>query len=390
MDIRSLLNIVEGAFDIESTYEYGTNKTAAEYANQVWFHGTDEDFDEFRLGIRRMGDGKALWFSENPKMSGYYGPNQYKVKLHFHNPLIISEEEYENRTKHAFVTDARAGNDALIIQDIDDGDTISTICCVFDPSIVEILGKDIYKDEYEDELEEARLPLQKGSVNSMRSSYAALLVVMDPNDFIRLTTPADEIEQIHKDRFALSISDYETGADTEFNKSKYNIPWLSVDHTTGKVKGHEGRHRAAMVAKEGGTKFPCVLLFRKPTAYEITYTIEPLEYDEDGMISYDYDNVTSVSRVFASKEEAEQFEKYLRSENDSDDQPQNYYSDIEITTIGGDTMKGSPRSEPENWKYDAWKKEDMPKQLIGQFDSLVVVPSSRMKVGVVKGYRHYK
>ena len=67
-----------------------------------------------------------------------------------------------------------------------------------------------------------------------------------------------------------------------------------------------------------------------------------------------------------------------------------FYSDIEINTIGGDTMKGSPRSEPENWEYDAWKKEDMPKQLIGQFDPLVVVPANRMKVGIVKGYRHYK
>ena len=384
MDIRSLLNIVEGAFDIESTYEQGVNKSAAEYANQLWFHGTDEDFDEFRLGIRRMGRGDALWFSENPKMTGYYGSNQYKVKIHFRNPIIVSEEEYEELGKHHWVSYARSeGYDALILQDIIDGDTMSTVCCVFDPSIVEILGKDIYKDEYE--LEEARLPLQKGAVDRMRSSYAALLVVMDPNDFIRLTTPADEIKQIYKDRFALSISDYETGVDAEFNKSKYNSPWLIVDHATGKVKGHEGRHRAAMVAKEGGTKFPCVLLFRHPTAYEITYTIEPLEYDEDD-VTVD----SRVSRVFASKEEAEQFEKYLRSENDSDDQPQNYYSDIEINTIGGDTMKGSPRSDPENWKYDAWKKEDMPKQLIGQFDPLVVVPSSRMKVGIVKGYRHYK
>lgn len=147
--------LMEGAFDVENTYEPGTNKSAAEYANQLWFHGTDEDFDEFRLGVRRMGDGRALWFSENPKMSGYYGPNQYKVKLHFHNPLIVGEAEYEEQSKNEWISLARLQeNDALIIQDIVDGDTISTICCVFDPSIVEILGKDIYKDEDETGLTE--------------------------------------------------------------------------------------------------------------------------------------------------------------------------------------------------------------------------------------------
>ena len=53
-------------------------------------------------------------------------------------------------------------------------------------------------------------------------------------------------------------------------------------------------------------------------------------------------------------------------------------------------MKGSPRSDPSNWKFDAWKKEDMPAQFIGQYNNSVKVPTSSMRFGPVKGHTHFK
>ncbi len=374
MDMRALMAVVEGRFDDENAYEYGAAKSAAEYASHVWYHGSEEDFDAFVDTGRYQG----MWFAENPRLTGYYGPNQYKVRLNFKNPLIVTEAEYAAHKPNgptSWAKKAQAeGHDAVIIQDIIDGDTESTVCGVIDPSIIEILDKDIYQDE----IEEARLPLRKDMIRGARGNYGALVAVMDPSDFIRLTTPADEVHQIYKDKFALSIADYESGADETFNKNQYNMPFLMVNHETGKVKGHEGRHRAAMVAKEGGKKFPCYLIFKHSYEYEVSYTKEPKWEETDG---------EALTQTFKTTGELEQFVAELKRLNDDADHDY-WYSNFNTETYGGGTMKGSPRSE--KWDYDAWLLDDMPEQLIGQYDELVVVPKSRMRIGLVKGYSHFK
>lgn len=148
MDMRKLMQLMEGRFDTENTYQYGAQKAAAQYASHVWYHGSEDDFDQFESGHGRY---FALWFAENPKLTGYYGANQYKVRLHFKNPLIVSEEEYNagkpNGPTYWAKEAANGGHDAVIIQDIIDGDTESTVCGILDPQIVEILDKDIYVDE---------------------------------------------------------------------------------------------------------------------------------------------------------------------------------------------------------------------------------------------------
>jgi hypothetical protein len=229
--------------------------------------------------------------------------------------------------------------------------------------------------------EDARLPLRKGVVNGMRGEYAALVVVMDPNDFIRLTTPESEVQQIYKDKFALSVRDYDQGTDTSFNKNMYNMPFLIVTHATGQVEGHEGRHRAAMVAKEGGKRFPCVILFRTPAVFELTYSKSHKWDDEE--------DATREEHQFTNREEVKTFTDELEKLN-HDANHDYWYSNFDTEALGRTKMRGSPRSDTTKWEYDAWTPEDMPDQLIGQYDPLVIVPKSRMKVGVVKGYSHYK
>jgi len=150
MEIRELFeHIDEGRFDDENAYEYGTTKTAAEYGSHVWYHGSEADMKSFMSAKVRDSRFVGLWFAENPKLTGYYGPNQYKVKLGFKNPLIVSEDEYiENKPNGPGYWARKArdeGHDAVIIQDIIDGDTESTICCVFNPRIIRIIDKDLYQ-----------------------------------------------------------------------------------------------------------------------------------------------------------------------------------------------------------------------------------------------------
>jgi hypothetical protein len=142
--------INEGRFDDENSYAYGTTKTATEYAAHVWYHGSETDMKSFTSTAPRHSKYIGLWFAENPKLTGYYGPNQYKVKLNFKKPLVVSEEEYiKNKLGPTYwARKARdEGYDAVIIQDIIDGDTESTICCVFNPKIIRIIDKDVYVGE---------------------------------------------------------------------------------------------------------------------------------------------------------------------------------------------------------------------------------------------------
>jgi hypothetical protein len=231
--------------------------------------------------------------------------------------------------------------------------------------------------------EDVKFPLRKGVLGSARGNYAAMIAVMDPRDFIRLTTPNKEIDQIYKGKFASSVADYKSGVHPEFNKDQYNMPFLYVEHATGKVKGHEGRHRAAMVAKEGGKKFPCVLIFKELREWAVTYTEAP--FTEDGEFGEGVDK----EQTFSSQDEANAFQAKLKQLN-NDVHHGSYYSRIEIETLGGGTMKGSPRSDPSNWEFKAWEHRDMPPQLVGQFDQSVIIPTDRMQHGVVKGYRHFK
>lgn len=326
---------------------------------------------------------RGFWFAENPKLTGYYGPSQYKVRLHITNPLIVSEEEFiahkPNGPSFWAAKAEQAGHDSVIIQDIIDGDTESTVCCVFDSHLIEIVDKDIYQDELEEDVvTEKNLPLRKGTVDNARGMYGALICVMDPNDFIRLTTGDEQaFNSIFSDDFA-SLDDYKAGTHPNYNKSQYNMPWLGVIYPSGEVVQHEGRHRAAMVAKAGGRSFPCTLVFYAPTTWHVTY--EKYEYESQ--------KEEFLEKDFPTRAAANEFIEKLESLNDDPDHPYSYFG-IKKNESGGGKLKGSPRSDPSKWQFAPWRPSDAPPMLVGQFNSSIRIPTNRMKFGVVKGYSHY-
>lgn len=238
-----------------------------------------------------------------------------------------------------------------------------------------------YDDLNEDvELDERQtLPLKKGANDGARGLYGAFVCVMQPSDFLRLTTDGDEhLAKIHKDEFT-DLQTYAADTDEKYGKSKYNMPFLFIEHETGRVTGHEGRHRAAMVERAGGRSFPCMIVFKESEKWRLTYEKASRTGHVDDQL---------VQEFFPSEAKVDQRVDTLRSLN-SLDQFDFYYEEFKVEQVTGKgTMKGSPRSD--GWDYDSWKTQDIPEKFIGQFDPMVVIPTLRMKFGPVKGYRHFK
>ena len=243
-----------------------------------------------------------------------------------------------------------------------------------------------YVISYDDDLNEGvelderqTLPLKKGANDGARGLYGAFVCVMQPSDFLRLTTDGDEhLAKIHKDEFT-DLQTYAADTDEKYGKSKYNMPFLFIEFETGRVTGHEGRHRAAMVERAGGRSFPCMIVFKETEKWRLTYE----KASRTGHVDDEL-----VQEFFASEAQVDQRVDTLRSLN-SLDQFDFYYEEFKVEQVTGrGTMKGSPRSD--GWDYDSWKTQDIPEKFIGQFDPMVVIPTLRMKFGPVKGYRHFK
>jgi hypothetical protein len=216
-------------------------------------------------------------------------------------------------------------------------------------------------------LEETHLPLRKGTISNSRGVYSAFIVVMSPMNFLKLTTDEYAFRQIQDD-----VEDnYQSGQHAEYQQQgNYELPYLIIDYYSGKVIGHEGRHRAMMILKEGGSRFPCSIECRQPKIWEVKY----YEYADDDMHS----------QRFTSSEKAREFRDSLYAANfDSIDE---LYDNITTEMVGGGYMRGSPRSK--GWDYDAWTVADFPKFLESQFTS-VKVPATAMRIGLVKGYSHF-
>jgi hypothetical protein len=226
------------------------------------------------------------------------------------------------------------------------------------------------------------LPLRKGAAKSARSNYGSLLAVMSPSDFLLLTTTdRQERQRIIDDPFN-SLDAYDKGPETEnelgaiFHKSQYNMPYLNVLYPSGQVVGHEGRHRAAMVLKAHGNKFPVALYFQS----EIVYTVRYTQYDTNE----DTDDGIQKVEQFPDLEAARQRLAELKQLSYSEDAP-SYYSSIRLDHVGGEKLRGHPgRSDFRNWKYAPWNPTDMPPFLIGQFDGSIRIATTRMAVGALK------
>lgn len=110
--------------------------------------------------------------------------------------------------------------------------------------------------------------LEASTVNQYLKDYAAkgspryaqaYIAYMAPRDFLDLTT--SETGRSHIERTSKQLDPKELG-----DASRYQPIQLRIDHETGEVVGHEGRHRAYAMQQEGIESIP-VLLFDSSNKY---------------------------------------------------------------------------------------------------------------------------
>lgn len=221
------------------------------------------------------------------------------------------------------------------------------------------------------------LPLLGNEIPKARGSYGAFLISISAEDFLRITTNDQEsIDQIKSKPFPQSKEEFIDwrGEDGANEYDKYNIPFLKVVIPSGKIIGHEGRHRAAMVLKKGGTNIPVILYPYENSGYAGSYRYR----DDTG-----YTRKSNTKELYSSEEEAE-----AAAEKELLAYPEDDRLDSGSEYISYSQLKGEPsRSDYENWQHAAWKPEDCPKTLIGQFNNET---ATGFRVGLVKGYRHHK
>ena len=129
------------------------------------------------------------------------------------------------------------------------------------------------KDEFDPTIYNGRLYVKPETLDywlsgqgfaSTSPGYAqAYITMMDPADFLRMTTATEAGQQAVLDS-SHRLNDEELGE----NATRQPIQLL-IDESAGKVTGHEGRHRAVALARAGVTQMP-VLLFDSATKYSKT------------------------------------------------------------------------------------------------------------------------
>ena len=94
-------------------------------------------------------------------------------------------------------------------------------------------------------------------------NYAqAYIAYISPEDFIRLTTSTGGRDLIERQSHALDMEEFK-------DSTRHQPLQMRIDHETGEVEGHEGRHRAAALGNAGVQRVP-VLLFDSSNKYDKT------------------------------------------------------------------------------------------------------------------------
>ena len=105
----------------------------------VVYHGTTIDFDTFdssKIGSS-TGNGGGFWFAESLKASKFYGPKTVPAFVRMTNPMRVTRAEFEDDfgSPTSWAEYAKdEGHDGLILEDVQDGGTRSTVYAVFDPT----------------------------------------------------------------------------------------------------------------------------------------------------------------------------------------------------------------------------------------------------------------
>lgn len=240
------------------------------------------------------------------------------------------------------------------------------------------------------DLVESTLKLLPGETKRMRGSYGAFVITMHPEDFLKLTChPNGDYDRIAAKPFPQTEEEYETFWGHKEEYGRFSMPFLTVEWPSGQIRGHEGRHRAMMIMKQDGKSFPVTIFLRHPHEYEVTYDAWNVETDETEKKSEDFG--TDYAAAHARMEELEMLNQQRRKawDDGSISDHDVVYQRIKMETHRFDVIKGSPSHEgADPWDRKPYRIDDMPKQLIGQYDPSVSV--SDYRVGLLKGYKHFR
>ncbi len=138
----------------------GTDATAAPVTDlargRTWYHGSEAVFTEFdpaRIGSAMGVRAPGFWFFDRPEGTGFYGAHRAEVEVFPDSVMTVSREAFEKEGRGpswwAWQA-ARDEHDAVLIEGIQDGDTVGTVLCVFDPALVRIVDWTPWWDEAAD------------------------------------------------------------------------------------------------------------------------------------------------------------------------------------------------------------------------------------------------
>ena len=165
-------------------------------------------------------------------------------------------------------------------------------------NFIDIINENIEADGLTEDMKLKMLPDQ---VRNARGLYAAFIISIQPRDFIELTThDTKEFQHIYSRKFPLSPEEYKehmAGLSIENDEGSYQMPFLNVDFPSGKITGHEGRHRAAMLDKNGGKSMPVFIIPKEDTIWRATQ-----EFNDD-----DWNVLDSMTADFHTESEANHF-----------------------------------------------------------------------------------
>lgn len=131
------------------------------------------------------------------------------------------------------------------------------------------------------------------SISEWDDNYAGLYITrMDPKDFLKLTATSKAMEWIENDKFDLDIKQVEA------KKRVADMMYLDIDLETGKVRGHEGRHRAYSFQNAGYNKIDIVVF---PYNYDKYQAKEYNNFNLKGQEVLSFQNATLEKLIPVSK-----------------------------------------------------------------------------------------
>lgn len=135
------------------------------------------------------------------------------------------------------------------------------------------------------------------------------ILQMDPYDFLRLTISTSVERWIEEE----TIVDLESYNDAARSGRIMIMPFLDVDMDSGKVQGHEGRHRAASLILAGGKVLDVAIYLRK-NGHKFYYS-QPYGDDYNHPKTYwkKYVSTSDVPKVFVGQRSSATYRPNLKT-----------------------------------------------------------------------------